>query len=81
MISSFIPFMGPQLIKPLLYYVVLKINNCAVKNIFIVCLLLLGEQPRHEYLLHVFNNLYVCLTFNTCLVSNLLGMPYKFYVG
>ena len=81
MISSFIPFMGPQLIKPLLYYVVLNRNNCVVKNLFIVCLLLLGERPCHEYLLHVFNNLYVCLTFNPCLISHLLGMPYEFYAG
>ena len=28
----------------------LKIKNCVVKTLFIVCLLLLGEWPRHESL-------------------------------
>ena len=32
-------------------------------------------------LLHVVNDLYLCLTFNTCLVYHLLGTSYKFYVG
>ena len=32
-------------------------------------------------LLHAFNNLHVCWTLNPCLVSQLLGAPYKCYVG
>ena len=31
--------------------------------------------------LHAFNNLHVCWNFNLCLVSYLLGTPYKGYVG
>ena len=59
----------------------LKINNWVVKNIFIVCLLLLGGWPSRESLLHAFNNLHLCLTFNLCLVYHLLCTPYECYVG
>ena len=51
-LSSCITFMiyrkWPQSRKLLLYYVVLKRNNCVVKNIFIACLLLLREWTRPE---------------------------------
>ena len=35
--------------NPLLYYLVLKRNKCVVQTLFILCLLFLGEWPRHEY--------------------------------
>ena len=56
---------------------IIKEKQLSCENIFIVCLLLLGEWPSRESLLHAFNNLHVCLTFNCCSVYHLLGTPYE----